>query len=53
MKNQLKAPVREISLPELGYKSATDYRQIRRLIMGRKERIELSTPGTTIQGSAN
>ena len=28
--------MREISLPELGYKSATDHRQIRRLLVERE-----------------
>lgn len=33
----IKVPVREFSLPELGYRSATDYRQIRHLFREREE----------------
>lgn len=40
--------MREISLPELGYKSATDHRQIRRLIMGRKVELESTHARLTI-----
>ena len=37
LKKHIKVPVREFSLPELGYRSATDYRQIRHLFREREE----------------
>ena len=37
LKKHIKVPVREFSLPELDYRSATDYRQIRHLFREREE----------------